>query len=74
MDETARGLGGFCYRRLQTLRFGFDTLRFVIFFLTKGREVRRRYAAAERSGGTIWLDRGPFHREPRPLRTEPGTG
>lgn len=64
LDETARGLGGFLYRRLQTLRFLLDSIGFVFFFLTKGREVRRRYAAAERSGGTLWLDHGPFRQEP----------
>ena len=64
LDETARGLGGFLYRRLQTLRFLLDSVRFVFFFLTKGREVRRRYAEAERSGDTIWLDHGPFGPEP----------
>ena len=64
LDETARGLGGFLFRRLQTLRFLLGSLRFVLFFLTRGREVRRRYAAAERSGGTIWLDHGPFRQEP----------
>ena len=64
LDETARGLGGFLYRRLQTLRFFLDSVRFVFFFLTRGREVRRRYAEAERSGDTIWLDHGPFGREP----------
>jgi hypothetical protein len=62
LDETARGLGGFLYRRLQTLRFFLGFVGFVFFFLTKGREVRRRYAAAERSGDTIWLDHGPFRR------------
>ena len=36
----------------------------VVFFLTAGRAVRRRYAAAEQSGDVIWLDHGPFRREP----------
>lgn len=64
LDETARGLGGFWFRRLQTLRFCFASLRFIVFFLTTGREVRRRYAAAEQSGDTIWLDHGAFPQEP----------
>ncbi len=64
LDETARGPGGFLYRRLQTLRFFLQSLRFIAFFLTAGRAVRRRYAAAERSGSTIWLDHGPFRGEP----------
>lgn len=63
MDETARGLGGFLFRRLQTLRFFLASFRFIFFFLTVGREVRRRYAAAQRSGDTIWLDHGPFRQE-----------
>ncbi len=63
-DETARGPGGFLFRRLQTLRFFLASLRFIVFFLTAGRAVRRRYAAAERSGSTIWLDHGPFPRKP----------
>ena len=63
-DETSRGLGGFLFRRLQTLRFFLQSLRFIVFFLTAGRAVRHRYAAAERSGGTIWLDHGPFRGEP----------
>ena len=62
--ETARGPGGFLYRRFQTVRFFLNSVGFVFFFLTKGREVRRRYAAAERSGDTIWLDHGPFRQEP----------
>ena len=64
MDETARGLGGFLARRLQTLRFLVNTLRFVLLFLTKARAVRRRYAEAERRGEKIWLDQGPFAHEP----------
>ena len=64
LDETARGPGGFLVRRFQTLRFLLSSLRFVFFFLTRGREVRRRYAAAERSGDMIWLDHGPFRQEP----------
>ena len=64
LDETAHGLGGFWFRRLQTLRFFLASLRFIVFFLTAGRAVRRRYAAAERSGDTIWLDHGPFRQEP----------
>ena len=64
VDETARGFGGFLFRRLQTLRFFLASFRFIFFFLTAGRAVRRRYAAAERSGGTLWLDHGPFRREP----------
>ena len=64
MDETARGLGGFCFRRFQTLRYFLASFRFIFFFLTAGRAVRRRYAAAERSGGTIWLDHGPFRQKP----------
>ena len=64
MDETARGPGGFLFRRYQTLRFFLGTFRFIFFFLTAGREVRRRYAAAERSGDRIWLDHGPFRQEP----------
>ena len=63
LDETARGLGGFFYRRFQTLRFFLASFRFIFFFLTAGRAVRRRYAAAERSGDTIWLDHGPFRQE-----------
>ena len=63
-NETARGPGGFLFRRLQTLRFFLASLRFIVFFLTAGRAVRRRYAAAERSGGTIWLDHGPFREKP----------
>lgn len=64
MDETARGVGGFLARRLQTLRFLVNFLRFIGFFLTTGREVRRRYAEAEQEGETIWLDHGPFRQEP----------
>ena len=64
LDETARGLGGFLFRRIQTLRFLFALFRFVFFFLTTGRAVRRRYAAAERSGGVLWLDHGPFRSGP----------
>ena len=64
MDETARGLGGFLARRLQTLRFLVNTFRFIFLFLTKARAVRRRHAEAERNGATIWLDHGPFRREP----------
>lgn len=64
LDETARGVGGFLFRRFQTLRFFLASFRFIFFFLTAGRAVRRRYAVAERSGGTIWLDHGPFRREP----------
>ena len=64
VDETARGPGGFLFRRFQTLRFFLASFRFIFFFLTAGRAVRRRYAAAERSGRTIWLDHGPFCREP----------
>lgn len=63
MDETARGLGGFIARRLQTLRFLVNGVGFIVLFLTRAREVRRRHAAAERNGETIWLDHGPFHRE-----------
>lgn len=64
VDETAHGLGGFLFRRFQTLRFLLASFRFIFFFLTAGRAVRRRYAAAERSGDTIWLDHGPFRQEP----------
>ena len=64
LDETAPGPGGFLFRRLQTLRFLCASLRFIVFFLTTGRGVRRRYAEAERSGGVIWLDHGPFRRDP----------
>ena len=64
LDETARGLGGFLFRRFQTLRFFLASFRFIFFFLTAGRAVRRRYAAAERSGDTMWLDHGPFRPEP----------
>ena len=64
LDETARGLGGFLARRLQTLRFLIDGCRFIFLYLTKLREVRRRYAAAERTGETIWLDHGPFRQKP----------
>ena len=64
LDETARGPGGFLFRRFQTLRFFLASFRFVFFFLTVGRAVRRRYAAAERSGGVLWLDHGPFRSEP----------
>ena len=63
-DESARGLGGFVFRRFQTLRFFFASFRFIVFFLTTGREVRRRYAEAERSGDVLWLDHGPFRQEP----------
>ncbi len=64
MDETARGLGGFLARRLQTIRFLVNTFRFIFLFLTKARKVRRRHAEAERDGETIWLDHGPFRQEP----------
>ncbi len=64
MDETARGLGGFLARQLQTLRFLVNAFRFIFLFLTKAREVRRRYAEAERKGETIWLDHGPFRQSP----------
>ncbi|MCY4627082.1 MAG: hypothetical protein OXE58_05870 [Acidobacteria bacterium] len=63
LDETAHGLGGFLARRLQTFRFFAMLLRFVVFYLTAGRKVRRRYAEAERNGKTIWLDHGPFRPE-----------
>lgn len=62
LDETARGLGGFAARRLQTVRFCAMLLGFVFFYLTTARAVRRRYADAERSGRTLWLDHGPFSR------------
>ncbi len=60
MDETARGIPGFLARRIRTGRFLLTSLRFTLLYFTKAREVRRRYAEAERSGKTIWLDRGPF--------------
>ena len=64
MDETARGIRGFLVRRWQTLAFAGMVLRFVFFFLTEGRRVRKRYAAARREGRTIWLDRGPSAEDP----------
>ena len=67
MDETARGLGGPDSSPAglrQTLRFLVNTFRFIFLFLTKARAVRRRHAEAERNGATIWLDHGPFRREP----------
>ena len=64
LDETARGPAGFVFRRLQTLRFLVMSFRVIAFCLTKGRAVRRRYAEAERTGDVIWLDHGPFGREP----------
>ena len=64
LDETARGLGGFLARRLRTLRFLINAFRFIVLYLTKLREVRRRYAKAERTGETIWLDHGPFRQGP----------
>ena len=60
MDETSRGIGGFLVRRWRTVSFLLNSLGFVGFYLTTGRRVRRRYREAERRGGTIWLDRGPF--------------
>ena len=60
MDETARGLRGFLARRWQTVAFVAMSVRFVLFYLTEARRVRRRYADAQRTGGMIWLDRGPF--------------
>lgn len=63
LDETARGPGGFLARRLQTLRFFATSFRFVFFYLTSARAVRRRHAEAERTGGVIWLDHGPFRPE-----------
>ena len=65
MDVTSRGLAGFLARRLETLRFLVNTGRFIVFYLTKAREVRRRYAEAERRGEKIWLDHGPFARDPK---------
>ena len=64
LDETSRGPGGFLVRRLQTLRFVVNAFRFIFLFLTKAREVRRRYAEAERKGEMIWLDHGPFGQGP----------
>ena len=63
LDETGRGLSGFLTRRMQTLRFFTMGIRFIFFYLTRAREVRRRYAEAERTGNVIWLDRGPFRQE-----------
>lgn len=60
VDIEARGAAGFVARRLQTLSFLLGAFRFVFFYLTTARAVRRRYAKAERTGGVIWLDRGPF--------------
>ncbi len=60
VDETSRGIGGFLLRRWRTLSFFLTSLGFVGFYLTTGRRVRRRYREAQRSGGTIWLDQGPF--------------
>ena len=60
MDQTSRGPGGFVARRIRDLAHLAVTVRFVGLYLTKARRVRRRYREAERSGGTIWLDNGPF--------------
>ena len=60
MDETARGIGGFLARRWRAATLLLTTLRFVLFYLTTGRRVRRRYEEAQRAGRTIWLDHGPF--------------
>ena len=60
MDETARGIGGIAARAWRTLALAGVVARFVVFYLTKGREVRLRLRRAERTGGTIWLDHGPF--------------
>ena len=60
LDATGRGLSGFWTRQIQTLRFFTMGIRFIFFYLTRAREVRRRYAEAERTGNVIWLDRGPF--------------
>ena len=65
MDVTSRGLAGFLARRLETLRFLVNTGRFIVFYLTKAREVRRRYGEAERRGEKIWLDHGPFNHDPK---------
>ena len=64
MDVTSRGLAGFLARRLETLRFVVTAGRFIVLYLTKAREVRRRHAEAERKGETIWLDHGPFRQSP----------
>ena len=63
LNETARGLGGFVARRLQTFRSIGMLFRFVVFYLTTARAVRIRYAHAERNRETIWLDHGPFRSE-----------
>ena len=60
MDATARGLGGFLARRVRDLAHLAVAVRFVGLYLTKARQVRRRYREAQRTGGTIWLDDGPF--------------
>ncbi len=60
MDETSRGVGGFLIRRWRTVKFLLVSVRFVGLYLTKARRVRQRYGEAQRTGATIWLDRGPF--------------
>lgn len=60
LDETTRGAPGFLVRRWRTVTFFLSSLGFVVFYLTTGRRVRRRYREAQRTGRTIWLDRGPF--------------
>ncbi len=63
MDETARGIGGIAARGWRTLVLAGVVVRFVAFYLTKGREVRLRHRRAEQTGATIWLDHGPFGNE-----------
>lgn len=65
MDPTARGPGGFLARRIRDFVHLAVAIRFVGLYLTKARRVRRRYREAERSGGTIWLDEGPFRESAR---------
>ncbi len=65
MDETSRGLTGFLARRIRDFTHLAIAIRFLRLYFTKARRVRRRYREAERRGGTIWLDDGPFEEPPR---------
>ncbi len=58
--EADPGPLGFLARRIRTLIVVSDVLRFVVFYFTVARRVRQRHAEAQRTGGTIWLDEGPF--------------
>ena len=81
LDETARGLGGFLFRRLQTLRFFLASFRFIFFFLTAGargaaplrssRAVRGHDLAGTRARSARSPTRPPTDRPPMKIRDVP---